>query len=222
MDESPKNPFRRARPPRPESEKRPGLRQLPKDFDDLATGRTDRLPRPRRAPSPLHDEREGAVIPGVRNSEARTVYDARVARLRAHLANGREAELREGLEEVRGLALWRARNVTDYRAFAESVVGVTPALAEELCASEAPAALPEHAIALAIRAEAALLTRAPGAEVRLRRSEGGLRMTMEIGVGDVPRAVEAISDAGRAVVGLRRFLRGEDSGPEDRPGRRRW
>src|SRR5262249_24965531 len=130
MDESRKNPYRRARPPRPEPEKRPGLRQLPKDLDDLATGRTDRLPRPRRAPSPLYHERGGAVIPGVRNSEARAVYDARVTRLRAQQAAGQDAELRLGLEEARSLALWRARNVTDYRAFAESVVGVTPALAE--------------------------------------------------------------------------------------------
>lgn len=221
MDESRKNPYRRTRrAPRPEPEKRPGLRQLPKDFDDLATGRTDRLPHPRRAPSPLQDEREGAVIPGVRNSEARAVYDARVTRLRAQLANGREAELRQGLEEARSLALWRARNVTDYRAFAESVIGVAPALAEELCAVEAPAALPEHAIALAIRVEAALVARSPGAAVKLYRGEAGVRLTMDINVDEVPRAVEAISDAGRSVVGLRRFLRGDEAPAPS--GRRRW
>jgi hypothetical protein len=221
MDESRKNPYRRVRPSRPEAEKRPGLRQLPKDFDDLATGRTDRLPHPRRTQSPLNDEREGAVIPGVRNTEARAVYDARVVRLRAQLAQGREAELREGLEEVRSLTLWRARNVTDYRAFAESVVGVTPQLAEELCAVEAPAALPEHAIALAIRAEAALLARSPGSQVRLYRDEGGLRMAMDISASDVPRAVEAISDAGKTADGLRRFLRGEEFGGPP-PNKRRW
>ena len=221
MNERPKNPYRRARGKAPEPERRPGLRQLPKDLEDLATGRADRVHRPRRPPPPLNDEREGAVIPGVRNTEARAVYDVRVARLRADVAAGRDAELRAGLEDARRLTLWRARNVTDYRAFAESVVGIAPALAEELCAGEAEGAkLPEHAIALAIRLEAALLARSPGSRVRLYADEGGLRMALDLSASDVPRAVEALSDAGRTATGLRRFLRdgGEGPGPGPSPG----
>src|SRR5262245_40181967 len=122
MNEHRKNPFRR---PQSSDERRPGLRQLPKDFDDLATGKTERLRRPKKLPSPLRDEREGAVIAGVRNMEARAVYDARVRILRQQLADGRQAELLAGLESARKLRLWRARNVTDFRAFVESVIGLS-------------------------------------------------------------------------------------------------
>lgn len=219
MDERRKNPYRRARGNAPEPERRPGLRRLPKDLEDLASGRADRVHRPRRPPPPLNDEREGAVIPGVRNTEARAVYDVRVARLRADVAAGREAEVRSGLEDARRLTLWRARNVTDYRAFAESVVGITPALADELCTGEGEK-LPEHAIALAIRLEAALLARSPGAHVRLYADPSGLRMALDLSAADVPRAVEALSDAGRAATGLRRFLR--DEGPGTGPSSGGW
>jgi len=189
-------------------DRRGGLRQLPPDLRDLADGKVDRLRRPYPAKPPLDDEREGAVIPGVRNSEARAAYDARVATLRAALAAGQTAELAAGLQEVRQLALWRARNVTDYRAFAESVVGV-PAGSAATLAGEAEDAqvLPPEAIALQIRIEAALAQRPPGGRVRMRRTEGGLKLELSMSVDDVPRAVENLSDVGRAVTALRRFLR---------------
>src|ERR1044071_4808645 len=162
MNEHRKNPFRR---PPTGDDRRPGLRQLPKDFDDLATGKTERLRRPRKAPAPLHDEREGAVIAGVRNMEARAVYDARVRALRQHLAEGRHTELQAGLEAARQMRLWRARNVTDFRAFVESVVGLSPEQAAELSVNDEPdaARLPEHVVALAVRLEAALLAHAKSA-----------------------------------------------------------
>ncbi|MEY4579239.1 MAG: hypothetical protein RL701_3942 [Pseudomonadota bacterium] len=216
MDEQRKNPYRRApSPPVKDGERRPGLRQLPADLEDLALGKADYLPRPRREPNPLQDEREGAVIPGVRNADARTVYDARVASLRAAVAAGHEAELRAGLEEVRRLALWRARNVTDYRAFAESVVGVAPALAQalvdELSNDTAPK-LEDHAVALAIRIEAAVVARDPSARVRVHADGPGVRLSVDVPVSDIGRAVETLTDVGRAAHGLRRFLRGFDAG----------
>jgi len=222
MDEHPKNPYRRpvsaSDAQNSPAERRPGLRQLPKDMEDLALGRTESLPRKRPAPRPLQDDREGAVIPGVRNADARAVYDARVSALRADLAAGRDAQLRQGLTAVRKLALWRARNVTDYRAFAESVVGVPAALAEELVqaanADEQDAVWPEHVIALLLRVEAALLghaAQAGGAAVQLRLSDAGLRLSLDLPVSNVGLAVEMLADAGRAADGLRFFLRGANT-----------
>ena len=220
MNEQRKNPFRR---PPTSDERRPGLRQLPKDFDDLATGKTERLRRPRKAPAPLHDEREGAVIAGVRNMEARTVYDARVRSLRQHLADGRHAELQAGLEAARQMRLWRARNVTDFRAFVESVVGLSQEQAAALSVSDEPdaARLPDHVIALAVRLEAALLAHAKNATVALRVDDAGeLKLSLELPVVDVHRAVDAVEDAGRAVSGLRYFLRDDERprGYGDRDG----
>jgi hypothetical protein len=209
MSEQHKNPYRRT--PAPDTERRPGLRRLPADLEDLATGKAERVARPRRAPNPMLDEREGAVIPGVRNSEARTVYDARVAGLRTTLSAGDDGALRAALEAVRRLALWRARNVTDYSVFMEHVVGVGPELAQAL-SEQAPtaAALPDHVIALALRVEAALVARLPGVPVRVIEDAAGVRLAIELPVDDVERAVEALSDVGEAAVGLRRFLRGPE------------
>ena len=232
MNEQRKNPYRR--PPRqttgeptrseptagrnpsrePVQGGRKGIRRLPSEFQDLADGRIDRLSRPRPRPNPLDDEREGAVIPGVRNTEARAVYDSRVTALRAALAAGQDRELAEGLRVVQELTLWRARSVTDFQAFAESVVGVPAARIQDLAALPVEA-LPAHAVALVIRIEAALLQRPPGGRVQLQRDEHGLQLELRMNVDDVARSVEALSDVGHAVAGLRRFLR-PDSIPAER------
>jgi hypothetical protein len=154
--------------------------------------------------------------------EARAVYDARVTALRAALAGGDETELIEGLREARQLALWRARNVTDFRAFAESVVGVPSGTSEALVErgidpSHDHQPLAPQAIALLIRVEAALLQRPPGGRVRLRQDAGGLRLELSVPVQDVPRTVETLSDVGRAVTALRRFLRPDAVATPDRP-----
>jgi hypothetical protein len=201
---------------------RRGLRQLPHDLRDLADGKVDRLRGPSRARSAFDDDREGAVIPGVRNMEARAVYDARVAALRTALAAGHEVELVEGLREAQQLALWRARNVTDFRAFAESVVGVPAGTSEALVnggidPSNHEQPLAPQAIALLIRVEAALLQRPPGGRVRLRQDAGGLQLELSVPVQDVPRTVETLSDVGRAVSALRRFLRPDASATHDSP-----
>ena len=234
MDEHPKNPFRRAARdpagsmPRPGpkaatrgrarnpaseegAERRPGLRRLPGEFQDLADGRVDRLRRPRRPPEPLEDERLGALVPGVRNSEARAVYDARVAGMRAAHAAGRDDELEQGLLEAQRLTLWRARNVTDLRAFAESVVGLPadhPVFVRLEQHADEPC-LPAHAIALQIRVEAALVQRAPIGRARLQPGSEGLRLELSVPVDEVARAIEALDDIGRAAAGLRRFLRAD-------------
>jgi hypothetical protein len=157
MDEHRSNPFRRGPrggsspdrgpdrakrgrgPARPEPEGAPkrGLRKLPADLRDLAEGRVDRLRSPRRAPEPLAEVEGSHVVPGVRNSEARAVYDLRVERLRAAAGRGDTEVLEVGLYDVQRLALWRARNVTDFDAFAEHVVGLGVERARKLAAAGA-------------------------------------------------------------------------------------
>jgi hypothetical protein len=61
------------------------------------------------------------------------------------------------------------------------------------------------------------LQRPPGGRVRLRQDVGGLRLELSVPAQDVPRTVETLSDVGRAVTALRRFLRPDASAPHDSP-----
>lgn len=248
MDEHRSNPFRRGPKAetskegrqgrgsgKPEAErpaKRAGLRQLPSDLHDLAEGRVDRLRRPPRAPEALV-EPEGSthVLPGVRNSEARAVYDARVTRLRA--AAGREdaSALAEGLYEVQRLALWRARNVTDFDAFAEHVVGLDVGRARELAVEGAAAAgataegaaevqpWPREFVALWVRSEAALIQISPTASVRVVARNGRHELELRLPAEPVPGAVEALKSLGPALSGLAKLTATEV--PERTPRPRR-
>ncbi|HKU44500.1 MAG TPA: hypothetical protein VJR89_40345 [Polyangiales bacterium] len=215
MDEQRKNPYRRERraatKPRGEDRpKRPGLRQLPNDLHDLAEGRVDRLRRPRRQPdSQLADERGGHVIPGVRNSEARSVYDRRVQLLRAAAQRGDEDALRRGLCEAMCLGLWRARNIIDFDAFADDVLGVDSARAHALlsAASPGPQALVPEIVALWIRTEAAALHVSADATVRLAGDAEQPKLQLEWPVHNIEQAVEVLKSVGPAVTGLTRLLR---------------
>jgi hypothetical protein len=214
MDEQRKNPYRRERrattgradaPP-----KRPGLRKLPSDLHDLAEGRVDRLRRPRKAPdAQLEDERGGHVMPGVRNSEARSVYDRRVQWLRAASERDDQAALRSGLCDALCLGLWRARNITDFEAFAEHVLGLGAARARELLADATPAPQPLRAevVALWIRLEAAAMASSPSAVVHLAGSAEEPRLQLEFPAQPVAQVVETIKNLGPAVTGLSRLLR---------------
>ncbi len=196
-----------------QNERGGGLRRLPKDMADLADGRVDRLRRPPKPGAPLEDERIGFVLAGVRNQDARAVYDARVAALRAANSRGDRAALGRGLCEAQRLTLWRARNVTDFAAFAESVVGIRSAEARELAQDAARAAkitldaLPPQVIALWLRIEAALSRTCPTATVSVNGMGDALEFELHIPGGDVGRTVEGFFDMGGAATGLRRFLR---------------
>jgi hypothetical protein len=214
MDEQRKNPYRRERRPAPERgegpPRRPGIRKLPNDLKDLAEGRVNRLRRPpKERDGQLEDERGGHVMPGVRNSEARTVYDRRVQLLRAAHERGDESALRSGLCDALSLNLWRARNITDFDAFAEHVLGVGATRARELLAqaSPAPQALSSEVVALWIRLEAAALSSFPTATVRLAGSVDEPRLQLELPAQPIAQVVETIKSLGPAVTGLGRLLR---------------
>jgi hypothetical protein len=190
-----------------------GLRRLPGAMQDLADGKVDRLRRPPPRRAPIDDERVGFLFPGVRNLDARTVYDARVSQLRAALAAGDEAALADGLFEVHVLGLHHARNVTDFEAFAESVVGVSGERARVLAqqgAERAEAVLepvPIHVAALWLRVEASLHRDCPGGRVRVRGRGDALHVILDMPASDVNRVAVALFDLGGAANGLRPFLR---------------
>lgn len=141
-----------------------GLRRLPPEVEDLAAGRSEYLRR-RRAPDDgrLADTRVAGLIPGVPNHEARRVFDARVERLRRAVAAGDEARLAQLLLEAALLGLWRARNVQGLEALCDGVIGLPSARGEELlqraeeASGRSAARLPDAAVALWLRSEAALL-----------------------------------------------------------------
>jgi hypothetical protein len=242
MDEHGRNPFRRG--PRagspPDREKRGrskapveteaaprrgGIRKLPTDLRDLAEGRVNRLRRPPRAPEPMMEpEGTSHVVPGVRNSDARAVYDRRVARLRAAATREDVAALESGLYEAQLLALWRARNVTDFDAFAEDVVGLGVNRARQLAAAGATRLrtgasvagaevdpsepvrearpLSREFVALWVRTEAALILVSPMSSVRVIGAEGKPELQLTLPADPVPTAVEALRSLGPALTGL--------------------
>jgi hypothetical protein len=195
-------------------EGRRGLRELPREMAELAEGTVERLRRPRKPPAPIADERVGFVIAGVRNHDARQVFDARVATMRAAFARGDRATVGRGLCDARRMQLWRARNVIDFDAFADGLLGLSGAEAELLAqgaASEANVtldALPEHTVALWLRLEAALTRTNPEAQVSVTGSGDALAFELKIPGGDIARVVEGFFDMGGAATGLRKFLRG--------------
>ena len=189
-----------------------GLRKLPPDLEDLASGRRDVL-RPRRKPrGRIGDSRVAGLIAGVANHEARRVYDARVERAAAASAAGDELALGALLCEAVLLGLWRARAVTGFEALAQDVMGVEPARAQSL--AEASAAqrgltlerLPEIAVALWMRSEAALLDRCPEAAVQVSVANERVALHLDLPLAPVERATEAVSAVGRAAGGLARVL----------------
>jgi hypothetical protein len=191
-----------------------GLRQLPPDLDDLASGRRDVL-RPRRKPTGrLGDSRVAGLIPGVANHEARRVFDARVERLRdaAESDAAGETELARGLYEARRLGLWRARQLTGFDAFAVDVVGLeverARALVDALVQGQGldDERLPDTAVALWLRGEAALLDRCPEGRIEARVHDGELELRIVLPLEPAGKAGDALGAIGRKAVGLTRLL----------------
>jgi hypothetical protein len=205
----------------------PGLRKLPPDFEDLAAGRRDVL-RPRHKPrGRIGDTRIAGLVAGVANHEARRVYDARVELGRKTLESGSEAELGKQLFDAVRMGLWRARNVTGFEAFAHHVLGVELDRATRLaerCANEHGATLeqlPDIAVALWMRSEAALLERCPEATIDVRVENEKVLLSLVLPLAPPVRAAEAVASIGRSAAGLARVLLDErgprEGGGGDRP-----
>jgi len=198
---------------------RPGLRKLPPDLEDLASGRRDEL-RPRRRPKGrLSDTRVRGLVPGVANHEARRVYDERLRLMGEALAAGDDERLGQGLLEARLLGLWRARSVMGFDALAQGVLGVDPTRARELSAAAAERLgvaaqeqLPDIAVALWLRSEAALLDHGQASAVTVRVREGKVELSLVAPLAPVAAIAEAVAAIGRSAAGLTRAIEAELGG----------
>lgn len=175
---------------------------MPREIEDLASGRTDRLPRKPRRPR-LADPRAAALVPGVANRDARALFDARVDALReaqAEHPNDAAAtdRLARGLAEAVLLGLWRGRSVTGFDAFAFDVLGIEPVEAARLADEGARALgvprdrLTDEAIAAWMRTEVALLETGVRGAVRAHPADDGEVLRIELDVGRAPEALDAI------------------------------
>ena len=186
-----------------------GPRQrLAPDLEKLASGEEDRLRRPPRRPR-LKDERAVALIPGVRNRDARTVFDAWLARLEeARGAHPKEPEaterLRAGLRELLRTRLWRGRSLTGFDVVAEQLLDLPADEARELAGDATP--LTDEATAIWLRSEAALLEAGFDAHVRIVTRDGAERVEVDASVTDAPRVTDLLA---KRLSQLRRDLTGE-------------
>lgn len=194
--------------------RRKGTRHLPKHFESLATGEETRARPPRPPNRRLHDDRQRVVIPGVNNRDARLVLDARLAELGETQADDLRAKR---LFEAFQLAIWRARSITGFDAFAEDVVGLPREEARALAESGAQAAgqtletLPERQVAMWLRTEAAVREHTPSGSARIADHAGRAMLELLVPVEPAQAAVTALAGVGRQAAGLGRHL--------ERPGR---
>lgn len=186
-----------------------GLRHLPPEVEDFAAGRSEYLRRQRQPPrGRIEDPRVAGLIPGVPNHEARRVFDARVARLRAALAAEDEAALGQSLHDAVLLGLWRARNVQGLDALCEGVVGLRGARAEELlkqaveARGHAATQLPESAVALWMRGEAALLAVCDAASIEVRSDGDALQIKLTVPLSQPEQAADTLMAVGHNARGL--------------------
>jgi hypothetical protein len=195
-----------------------GLRQLPRDFDELARG--NRMPR--RPPNAgLRDERATALVPGVANRDARVVCDLRVERLVAARDQGDRRAFGRALAEAFRMGLWRGQNVVGFDVFLEDVVGISAREGRELAdagARELGAALQradDRVVATWFRAEAALANAGTAASVSLRGDGTEARLVVDVAA---ERADLLLAEIGKRVVALSKFLPVEPA-PRRRPPR---
>ena len=210
---------------------------LPPELEAFARSDDEklRIRRPRTDQGRVRDPREGYIVAGVANRDARAVYDVRSEAMRALWADGEADEaaltqLGELLHDALRLELWRARRLTSFDAFAEEVIGIPAARAEELAqlhaarSGEASTPLTERAIALWLRAEAGLYEGDEGARARIRTRSGQQVLELEV---VLTHASTALAGAGAKHLPLARTMhegdgrRGEARGHEDAEDRGR-
>lgn len=231
------------RAPKPEPERvvrRPKEERkvLSPELEAFAAGDHDAIWR-RQQRGRLDDPRPVALVPGVKNADARAVFEARVRTMKAALEAGDEARLSEELAEAVLLELWRANSVVSFEALAEAVLGMALDRAEALAKSGKARlgladALPEPVVAVWMRAEAALVVEGGGGRAHVR----GTQLVVEMPLASAAQGLVAMgrrelplvgSGEGRVVVDRPRGVpsmqtildreAGIDRRPERGPGR---
>jgi hypothetical protein len=181
------------RPPKAEPERvvrRPKneRKALPPQLEAFAAGDPDAIWRRHEKRGRLDDPRLVALVPGVKNADARAVFEARAARMKAALAAGDDVALGDELAEARLVGLWRANSVVSFEALTESVLGIAPDRAEALArAGKARLGLGDKLsdaqVAVWLRAEAALVVEGGGGRARVIGGELHLAMPIESAAG---------------------------------------
>jgi hypothetical protein len=163
------------------------------------------------------------LVAGVANHEARRVYDERLSQMGAALAAGDDDRLGQGLLEAHLLGLWRARSVMGFDALAQGVLGVDTERARALAAAAAERLsvpvveqLPDIAVALWLRSEAALLDHGQTSAVTVRLREGKLELSLVAPLAPVAAIAEAVAAIGRSAAGLARAIETERSAEDER------
>ena len=105
--------------------------------------------------------------------------------------------------------------MTGFEAFAQYVIGVPAERARELApparrsAERCARQLPDVAVALWLRSEAALLERCPEAAIEVRTDEGRLQLSLALPLAPALGVAEAVAAIGRSAAGLVRVLESE-------------
>lgn len=205
------------RPEKPAAEviKRGRDRQaLPPHLDAFARGDDDAIWRREREGGRIDDPRPVALVPGVKNADARAVGEARIERMRAAAASRDERRLAIELAEARALGIWRPLSIVGFDAMAEAVVGLreSEARALERRGREElglPDRLKPAEIAVWMRAEAGMLEVRAGGRVGYK--DGRLRIEVSI-----EHAADALAAAGRREAPMTKVPMGPDT-MMDRP-----
>lgn len=176
------------RPPKPEPERvirraKAERKTLTPQLEAFAAGDPDAIWRRHEQRGRLDDPRVVALVPGVKNADARAVFEARVRRMRTALARGDDESLAQHLAEAQTLGLWRANSVVSFEALADSVLGIALERAHALAKmGRARFGLSERLtdaeIAVWLRAEAAIVVEGGGGRAWV--SNGMLHLEMPI------------------------------------------
>jgi hypothetical protein len=169
-------------------------KRLSPELEAFARGDDDALWRREVRSGRLHDPRVVALIPGLKNSDARLVYDAHVARIRRAMAEEGEARLSEELAVVHACGIFRGHSIVSFEAFVEAVLGLPASRAIGLAragraALGLPDSLTEAEIAVWLRAEAGVLEVTSEGRVEVRDGV----MTLSI---PLKRAAESLAAVG--------------------------
>jgi hypothetical protein len=169
-------------------------KRLSPELEAFARGDDDALWRREVRGGRVHDPRTVALIPGVKNSDARLVYEAHVSRVRRAMNEEDEERLAEELAVVHACAIFRGYSIVSFEAFAEAVVGIPADRALELArkgraALGLPEVLTESEIAVWLRAEAGVLEITHEGRVEVR--DGVMTLSVPLA-----RAAEALAAVG--------------------------
>ena len=186
-------------------------------LEELARGDSGRIRRPRPPRRPrLRDPRAFLLVPGVSNRDARRVFDARLAALQQSPNEEARGLL---LAEAWALRLWRCRRLTGFEALAADLLELEPVKAkrdatEASTRHDLPLDLTDEAIAVWMRAEAALLEQeVTGVRVCVR----GHRTTKLIIELPADQAAVPLHAIGRRQTELARDAVGEPGPGSNRP-----